>query len=410
MVMRLSIILTLFALESSAQTELDNYLVIAATNNPGLKAKFASYNAALERVPQVNALPDPLFSFGYFISPIETRVGPQQAKLGVSQMFPWFGSLKAQEDVVIQRAKSKYEAFEEAKSILFFNVKSAYFDVYFIKKGIDIMEENIRILSIFQQLSIIKIETGKASVVDELRVEMEINELKNQLAYLKDSKIAIEVKFNNLLNREEMEAISVPDTLWDETLLLSKDALMDSISIKNHLIKQIEHKILSWQNEEIASRKTGAPQISLGLDYSIIGKSDNPNLGSSNGQDAIMPKIGITIPIYRKKYTAIVREAAFELESNEFSKEDKINELNYVFEKAYKDYKDANRRISLFQRQMQLANKSLNILMTSYSSDGKNFEELLRMERKVLKFSLEYDKARADKNASVAFIDYLLGH
>jgi hypothetical protein len=31
------------------------------------------------------------------------------------------------------------------------------------------------------------------------------------------------------------------------------------------------------------------------------------------------------------------------------------------------------------------------------------------MERKVLKYSLELDKARADKNAATAFVNYLMG-
>ena len=114
------IILSLLVVKVQAQTELDNYLKIGAENNPGLKAKFSEYNAALEKVPQVGALPDPTVSFGYFISPVETRVGPQQAKFGIKQMFPWFGTLNAKEDVAIQRAKSKYEAFEELKSKLFF--------------------------------------------------------------------------------------------------------------------------------------------------------------------------------------------------------------------------------------------------------------------------------------------------
>ena len=125
------IISSLLVLNVHAQTELDNYLNIGAENSPGLKAKFLEYNAALEKVPQVGTLPDPTISFGYFISPVETRVGPQQAKFGITQMFPWFGPLNAQEDVVIERAKAKYEVFEEAKSKLFFDIKSAYYNLYF---------------------------------------------------------------------------------------------------------------------------------------------------------------------------------------------------------------------------------------------------------------------------------------
>lgn len=404
------IILSLLVLNVHAQKELDGYLKLGAENNPGLKAKFAEYNAALEKVPQVGTLPDPTLSFGYFITPVETRVGPQQAKFGVMQMFPWFGTLGAKEDVVIQQAKVKYEAFEETKSKLFFDIKSAYYNLYFVQKGIAITRENIAILNTFQQLALIKVETGKSSVVDEMRIEMEKNELENQLAYLLDTKWVLEVNFNKLLNQPVETSITVPDDLWDESLAYSKEILLDSISNQNHMIKQLDFKMASFQKQEIAAHKMGGPKISIGMDYILIGNSDNPMAGNESGKDAILfPKIGITVPLYRKKYKAMIKEASLNIEATQFQKEDNQNQLTILFEKGHKEYKDGERRIALFQKQLKLAEKSLAILLTAYSNNGQNFEEVLRMERKVLKYALELDKAKADKNAAVAFINYLTG-
>ena len=56
---------------------LDYFLRSAALNNPGLEAAFNRWKAALERVPQSRALPDPKFTYAYFIREVETRVGPQ---------------------------------------------------------------------------------------------------------------------------------------------------------------------------------------------------------------------------------------------------------------------------------------------------------------------------------------------
>jgi outer membrane protein TolC len=243
-----------------------------------------------------------------------------------------------------------------------------------------------------------------------MRVEMEINELENQLAYLVDTKWTLEVQFNKLLNQAVENSIITPDILWDKNLELSKEVLLDSITNQNHLIKQLEYKITSWKKQEIVAKKMGGPKFSIGVDYVMIGNSNNPALGSENGKDAILfPKIGISIPLYRKKYKAMIREASFYMEATQFKKEDKKNQLITLFEKGYKEYKDAERRIVLFDKQLKLADKSLAILLTAYSSNGQNFEEILRMERKVLKYSLELDKARADKNAAAAFINYLTG-
>ncbi|MEQ9007445.1 MAG: TolC family protein, partial [Ekhidna sp.] len=75
----LLIVFYLFSLGAAAQT-LEDYFQIAAENNPGLQAKHKAFEAALERIPQANSLQDPTFSFGYFISQVETRFGPQRAR------------------------------------------------------------------------------------------------------------------------------------------------------------------------------------------------------------------------------------------------------------------------------------------------------------------------------------------
>lgn len=77
----INIILLVFLGTSVSQAQtLNDYFKIAAQNNPGLQSKYKEFEAALQKVDQVSTLPDPNISFGYFISPVETRVGPQRAR------------------------------------------------------------------------------------------------------------------------------------------------------------------------------------------------------------------------------------------------------------------------------------------------------------------------------------------
>lgn len=389
-----------------AQDILNHYLETAAKNNPALRSKFNEYNASLEKVPQVGTLPDPTLTFGYFIMPVETKNGPQNVKLSFTQMFPWFGTLNSKEDVFISAAKAKYENFEEARANLFFKVKSTYYDLYFIKKGIDVTLENITILKTFKRLALIKLESGKASGVDELRVEMELNDLENNLALLKDRWFVNVVKFNNLLNVDNDSQIEIPETLWVDDLQFSKQAVIDSLTRNNHQLKSLDFLKESFVNSEQLAKKQGTPNILLGVDYTSIG---NQGTSADAGRDALMVKVGITIPLYRKKYSSMINEAVFQQRVIEDKKVDKVNALETLFEKAYSEYTDANRRIILFDKQSQLAKRAIKLLETEYANSGRNFEEILRMERNVLKYSLELEKARADKQAAIAFINYLMG-
>ena len=274
------------------QEYLMNYLEIAANNNPGLKAKFSDYMAAMEKVPQVGALPDPTFAFGYFIQPVETRVGPQRWKANISQSFPWFGLLEAKADVATELANAKYELFENYKSNLFFEVKTSFYNYYFIEKAIQITRDNMGILRIFKRLAFVKIEAGNASIVDELRVELELNDLENQLALFIDTKNALQVKFNNLLYREQSEKIVVPDTLWQDKLPFDKLTLIDSIYKSNHELKSIDHKLNAFLNQEVAAKKEGLPKFTLGFGYVAVNKN-SASTASDNGKDAFFPSIGI---------------------------------------------------------------------------------------------------------------------
>src|SRR5690606_36346871 len=61
--------------EPGADADLGELLRFAERNNPGLHAAAQRWRAALERVPQAEALPDPRLNFGYFLDEVETRTG-----------------------------------------------------------------------------------------------------------------------------------------------------------------------------------------------------------------------------------------------------------------------------------------------------------------------------------------------
>ena len=103
-------------------SKLSDYLAYAALNNPGLEAAFNRWKAALERIPQVKALPDPKFNYLYYVREVETRVGPQRHGLGIAQAFPWFGKLKLRGDVATEAAHVARKRYDVVKLKLYFEV------------------------------------------------------------------------------------------------------------------------------------------------------------------------------------------------------------------------------------------------------------------------------------------------
>ncbi|MBS0010594.1 MAG: TolC family protein [Bacteroidales bacterium] len=390
----------------SAQESLNIYLEKAAQSSPELKARFNDYMAALEKVPQTKALPDPQLAFSWFISPVETRMGPQQLKLSLSQFFPWFGTLRARENAAIENARARYELFEETRSALFKDIKGLYYNLYFFSRSIDLIKDNIELLELIGKLAEVKIEAGLVSIVDEYRIRMEINDLNNQLSLLDDKYSSLGTEFRNTVGDDNIGQIILPDALWLTDFPLSRSSALDSVLSGNHSLLSLEFRQAAREYEKEAAEKAGFPDFRIGLDYIVTGSGDD-NLP---GKDAFaFPSVGISIPLYRNKYKAMVNEAAYREKASRNEADNRVNALETLFENAWRDYRDADRRIRLNESQADLADSSLRLLQDQYSTNSTNFEEILRMERRLLKYKLEFEKARADKQAAIAFIYYLMG-
>lgn len=393
-----------FCFEVNAQP-LADFLKIAAAHNPSLKAKFKMYEAALEKVNQVGALPDPTLDFGYFVSPIETRVGPQQVKIGFMQMFPWLGTLTAKEEVYANIAKSNWELFEAEKEYLFYQIKQVWYEMVELNQSIEIVDANLKILTSFESLATQKFETGtKTGMVDVLRIQMEIAELKNKQLLLAAHLKLKNSAFTNLLNWETAVPIVWPEQQEVLILLATTTTLNDRINRLNHELISLRLQQAAFKSAELVAMKQGMPRIGVGLNYFWVNERTAMAV-PDNGKDAFMPMVSFTIPIARKKYKAQKKEAIFKGESVGFQIKNKQNQLNTALEMQWVNYSDARRRRVLYTAQNVKAKQALEIRVSSYTHSGKDFEELLSIQRMMLNYELQLLEAIKDQNVAVVTIE-----
>ncbi len=358
---------------------------------------------SLQRVPQAGTLPNPTVSFAYGLSPIETRLGPQQAKISVSQMFPWFGTLNAKEKQAALTAQSYYEQYIYEKNKLTYNISSIYYNLYFINKSIEYTHKQLEIIGTLERLANIKLENNQASMVDVLRFQMAQEELQSKLLLKEDNKRTVSIKFNLLLNKTENSNINFPDSL-----LVPEKQHFFRDSIKNNpQLKAIEANYTSSDYQIKASKLSGYPSIGLGLDYAFIGNRTDMQVQGS-GTNAIMPMISISIPLYRKKYKAKINESQLNKQRIEYQQVAVQNSLISEYEKAMQDYNDAYRNIVLSKSLLEKANKVLNILKVAYTTSGKDYDQLLEMQNITLKYQINYEKAVIDLYKAISYLEFLV--
>lgn len=445
--------------------ELNNYLELAARNNPLVKAAFNQYLASLEKAPQVGTLPDPQFSFGYFIKPMQLLGGNQIANIQLMQMFPWFGTLKSAKDEASMMANAKYEAFNATKAELFYQVKSSWYQLQKYDKEIALVSDNIELLESLEKLALIKFQspaggTSSSSVSnsmnnsqgssmnnsnsgmnamqvqqsgksmssssgsspgmssggmlgkqgglqDVLRVRMEILDQQNRLALLIDQKQTQETKFNALMNRELQTPVILSDSLLVEQLPVDELAIADSIISNNPMLAMLANETNSYAIMELKAKKMGLPMLGLGLNYMPIQKREG-NTSPMNGKDMFMPMLSVSVPIYRKRYNAMQSEARLMLEAGNQQTIELKNNLLVQYRLIVQNLNDADRRIVLYKEQEDLARKTTELLLSGFATTGSDYEEVLRMQLKVLDYGFSHIEAIVDYNTNVAIAEMLM--
>lgn len=396
--------LVLFFGNKAQAQELESYLRIAAENNPKLQSAYTQFEAALLESPQVASLPDPILTVSAFGRMIETRLGAQEARFNLMQMFPWFGTLKAKAQAADLMAEARFQEYLAMRGDLFYEVKKAYSELYELEETIGLKKENLEILDSYRELSLSKFRSGSSSMVNVVRVDIKREEAITEIELEQEALESLKRQFNYLLNREPGAAVQIQDTL---TLSKPGDSELEEIDFDAHPeLTRFDRELEAYQSRAEVAQKEGLPMLGLGVDYSIISKRTDAN-PPMNGQDAVMPMFSVTLPIFRKKYKSAEKEAELMQTAAIQNREARENELLTIYEQTRYELKKAEKLLELYDRQIKSSNQANKLLVSGFGNNTEDFEEVLRMNQDIL--MLNTQKLAALKNGFIAQakLDYL---
>lgn len=261
--------------------------------------------------------------------------------------------------------------------------------------------------------SMIEAERGMGgsgnSMTDVLRVRIEKTDTENKLLLLQDDQKTAQARFNSLLNRPAEDPVITSDTLTNSVLEADLVWLTDSLELNNPMLRMMESQQAMYKTQQRMAKKMGYPMIGIGVSYMPV-RRRNDVTSMMNGQDMLMPMASITIPVHRKKYRAMKTEA---FHMQQAAMEDSIdlgNRLRIELREAIQLYQDASRQILLNNRQSDITEKMLNLLMVSYTVTGKGFDEILRIRQQLLDYKINEITAFTDQLTAVAHIKRLTGN
>lgn len=383
---------------------LDSILQLVVENSLELKALHLEYEAELLKIDQVRQIPNPQLGVGIPVSPPETRLGPQVMMISASQMFPWFGTQKAKEDVVISMSKAKYERITVVRLGLFNKVKVAYYQLIFLDEKHEVIIKILEHYEALKSVSLAKMQSGSTSMANVLRIQLKIDELKMNLLRIDISKDKFYAEINAITQQPWGTIVTPVKEIGIQELSFDLEATKLKIQTHYPLIVKLDQEIQVSKDRQLVNKKMGAPVLGIGMDYALVNerKDMSPDY---NGRDIFVPKLMLSVPIYRKAYKAKDAQELKNQEVLELNKEDLSTRIISQLLKSFADYKNALVDIELNGQLIETSNMAYDILLSEYSTSSKGFDDLLQIQNQILKYRLALAKAELSAKVAMSTIN-----
>jgi outer membrane protein TolC len=388
---------------------LEDYLAYAALHNPSLRAAFHNWKSALEKTGYAGVLPDPRFSYSYFIESVETRVGPQVQILKLQQAFPWFGTLGARKDISVEAAGAAYQKYEAKKLNLFYEVKSAYYEFYYLGRAIAINRENLELLKFWEAIARSKYRVALKQHPDVIKAQVELGKLEDRLHSLEDMINPVAVRLKTVANLPDSLELLLPVGISVEETTVERDSAYAYVLANNPDLKSLLHVVEKGRAAKRLAGKESYPDFVVGVGYINIGEAIDPDMTDS-GKDAWTATVGITLPIWFGANKSRKQEAEAQYRYAQFRHADAVNRLRAITEKLVFEYEDALRKTRLYRDGLvPKAEQSLNANYTAYQAGETDFLNLLDAQRQLLEFRLQFERARSNLAIRRAELEMISG-
>ncbi len=394
--------------------QLDTYIRAALDQNPAVRESLARYRAALQRVPQVTSLPDPMLNYTQFIRNVETRVGPQLQSFMFSQKLPWFGELDLKGKTVFKEAAARYQLYRARQREIIHQVKKAFYELSYLDRALEINREEQLLLEHYERLAQSRYSTGQGLQHAVVKLQAELTKILNQLKILDQQRESRVARLNTLMNRPPEGLVPLVQGLSLPHIRLDVQELYALGERNRQELKAVGARIEKNEQAIELAKKGFWPDISLGAGFVNIGQRSDPAglllPPPDNGKNAFNFSIGLNLPIWRNKYRAE------ELEATETLIAERRNYLNLRNEMEF-SIRDHVIRLQTLLEQIELLEKALipqaeaalRSTESAYETGQLRALDLLDSERMLLDVRLINARYYADYLAALSSLERAVG-
>lgn len=383
---------TLPALDTNATPR--SLLTFALLNQPRVAAAYYEYAAAVERITVERSLPDPRLIFEMDIQDVVMTVMP-----GLMAEVPWVKNLRLRADAASAESQARYFAFESAVLQTAYEVKRAWYQLYFLEDRLRILRETLALAGELEQIARARFEAGRVTLQDVLRSQIEQERLRTEIANLEDSRRPLLAQLKAALGLQaDQPDPPVPRQFESTPLDLSPERLWATALARNPRLLQMEAEVRLAEAGIRLAHQSQWPDFNVGLEADL-----------KAAPVMWRPSVGATLPLWRDKIAAEI--AAVQARKSAAQARLSAEQIQLAVELADKSfmYREATRNLTLLMEALlPRAWQSLDAARAGYSAGKTEFINLLEAERALLEFQLAEVDARTRRELALAELSLLI--
>ncbi|MDV6030683.1 MAG: TolC family protein [Phycisphaera sp. RhM] len=400
------------SLNSPTGQPVEYFVGTALARHPKILAARQRVAAATNVIPQAKALPDPTFNNTFWPlhdNAIQTAAGRVANQMSVNQMVPFPDKLKTKAVIAsreVQIAQTEVDAI--AREITE-SVRLAYYEVWFATRAIDIVEETKDLVADLTDVAEARYRSG-GSQQDVLRAQLETDRLDEQLITLARQKLVAQADLATLLQQpvgilpEATDELGITDTPQqiEELIALAEQC--------NPKLRGLAWEIQRDRDKERLACLQQYPDFSVGLNWGLV--SDNHDVLSpvANGNDQLSVSFGTTLPIWREKINAGIREAAHRRSSTTRRLEAERDELYGKIRRLIVQADALVEQRNIYEdRIIPRTEDTLKLSIADYRGKRTDFFTLIETYRELLMFETQLARIDATLAGTIAQLDRTVG-
>ncbi|MDZ4198706.1 MAG: TolC family protein [Kiritimatiellia bacterium] len=373
---------------------------LALARDPGLRAAEARWRAALDRIPQARARPDPELAGEVFQEQRDNRY-----QIGLTQPLPGFGKLRNRERQAVADAAIEGWKFAVQRNALMERVARAFVEYRYLEQSLDAAREAIRWMEEMERSVDAQFRAGSASLPDRLQIRNEREEAADRLASLEDQRHPLSAALASLLGLLPGEALPwpAPDEDPDFSPAANPMGLFSEPDPPD--VQMAMARIDRAKAGQQGARREGRPDFMLGVRWMVM-----PGMEGQGDASDVSLMVGLSLPIWRGRIRAGIREAAASVEAENFEAEAVRIQRAADWNLAVFEYRDAERRFQrLAASLIPRAELALAAAREDYASGRSDFKALIEAQRDLWDYRLQAQRARADREIAAHTLARLTG-